>query len=427
MPNSHSVKLTYKGVLLVSLVFMSFFTAPIFSYSPVRFSDLGALLIIFLGFKASAKISFGFLFKLWSAFLVVAIVNTALHFIFSSSFEPQNAFISLFRLIVGIASAVMVVNFSKNISLESLSSILVRFVTFHCSIVLIYAFVFYVLGFDYLFKIVTPGEERNRLITENHLFLNHFRVIIFSGFYYRLAGVFEEPAWFGWVMTLFCSFILQIQMKSKKKLVGVWFWGFVFFAYMFTVSISAIVGLLILAFVYLFLKHGVVKRTIILVMFPFLLTMMYFILPEVILNRVMLILGGGDGSTSHRVIGSINGALSSISINPLIGSGLGDSNRVLMYKRILDNGSVVGFQSSDGSLIMDMHNIFLSIFSSLGIPGGIIFAMIILVLIYFRLWVLLTGYFVVFMSVNVFDSYLFLTSWGLAYLLFVKRQKNIYA
>jgi hypothetical protein len=417
-----SIKLDYCIALFFALLFMSFFTAPLFDYSIVRFSDVGAVIVIFLGLMASRSISFGYLIKLLVLFVVIAIFNTFIHSVVNAKFDPLNALLSFFRILIGVSCAVFVVNLHLKMTNQQIVQAIYLFIKVHCYVMLTYAVIFFLLDFDSFFKIVTPGDERNRLISESYMFLNHFHIVISSGFYYRLSGLFEEPAWFGWVLTLFIAFILQYQYTFKHVVITKMGWLIIIPSYFLTVSVSAIFGLFFLLFWYLFSSVKVSGKIYITIAFSVFVFVVYLLLPDFILARLSLIAAGGDGSTSSRIVGSLNGAMNSISLHPFIGTGLGDLNRNMLYTSVISNGSAFGIRSGDGSLILDMHNIFFSIVSSLGFFGGALILLLISALVYFRLWILLVGYVVVFWSVNVFDSYLFLVSWGLVYLLFMKRR-----
>jgi hypothetical protein len=412
-----NVKLT-GNIFLLSLVLLSLFTAPIYTGSFLRFSDIGALLIIILSLSISRKVYINFSMSLWMVFIFWAFINSLFNYTLTNDFNLENSFISNVRILIGFLCLYFTVNICKKLGGYRVAFILRKFVLFHCYILLLYAFSFYVLNLDFLFNIVRPGLERNQLISDNHMIENHFRIIIDAGSYYRMCGLFEEPAWFGWVVTLLVSIILQYQYVNKVFVFKKNDVVIILLAYLLTISISSILGIILVWFLYIFLLVNWRLRLRVVCFFIATISFFYALLPEVIMNRLALVLSGGDGSTSARLVGSLNGMLSSLWNSPFLGTGLGDNNRFQAYEQFIKNGDEIGFYSLNGSLILDMHNILASIFSSLGLFGGIIFMLIFISLLLRRLWIFSFGLVLVFFSVNVFDSYYFICSWGLIYALF---------
>ena len=56
--SAKKIKLSYEEAIYLAILFMTFYTAPLFSFCPVRFSDIGGLILLYIGYKASQLIQY---------------------------------------------------------------------------------------------------------------------------------------------------------------------------------------------------------------------------------------------------------------------------------------------------------------------------------------------------------------------------------
>jgi hypothetical protein len=292
-------------------------------------------------------------------------------------------------------------------------------VMFHVYIVLIYAFLFYLLRIESIFNIVNP-YEKSRLIRENYLLKTHFRTIITEKIGFRMCGLFEEPAWFGWVINLLIGIIFQIEVSYKKAVLRTKDHILIFSSHLLVKSLSALGGLVIIyAAKYLFRK----KLNLITVAESILAGMAGIgVFITVFKTRLSNIASLADSSSFFRIVGSFNLALNTLRNAPLTGYGLGDLNRNTIIRRYL-NDNPIGIRVPNYGLILDLHNMLLSVFCTLGVVGIIIFLNLYRPLFKGKQYITLLSFFVVFFTNNVFTTYFFYTALGLSYIVAFKIKR----
>ena len=388
--------------VFLALLFMTFYTAPIFSYCPLRFSDIGGLIFIILSLRRKKTIPkrdvslSAMLLGLWCLVDIL--------FLFSlPSFDVTNHITQSVRLLGAILMFICLPNFLENYGGEKLAVILRKVLVFHLWIQVIYVVLYY--GGVGIFNVIHVDEERAALISENYLFFNHFIIVNIASGYPRFSGLFEEPAWFGWTINLAVAYILQFQYTFHKNILLQKDWALIAVAFFFTYSISSLICLLIITGVYLSKKYSqqifkIIGVSILCVLF----VVIYIKINPFFLDRIQLIGEGGDGSTSFRIIGSVNGFLSTLSNNPLIGYGLGDTNTVQYFQSLHSLGLAHGL-AINGEYILDMHNILFQVICNLGILGGLFFFYPFLKLFSLKNIVITTGFILVFFCVNVYNTF----------------------
>ena len=404
--------------LYIAILFMTFYTAPLVSYSPVRFSDIGAVMLLYMSFKEKRTIEYN-LSNL--AFLCLAVWAIADLFIIPFSFgnlDVLNYLFQLIRLEVAILVFLYLPNILNNLPYEIIANILKKVILTHAIIQLVYVISYY-LGLDF-FHYINTFDERLSLISENYLFSNHFIILNVESGKPRFSGFFEEPAWFGWTMSLMLSIVLQLSLYCKKSFLKRKDWVIIIASYVFTLSLSAMCQLIIICGTYLFLlykKHVGKFLLFVFVLISFI--SLYLIFNPSIVDRLMLIGEGGDGSTSSRLIGSWNALVTTLNVQPWIGFGLGDTNASLFLNYAETNNLHKGIFI--GNLYLaTIHNVIVQIICSLGIIGGAFFLLPFLRLFRMRSIIVAIAFVLVFFSVNVYNTFFFFTMCSLSFFLFRK-------
>lgn len=386
----------------LGLLLAQFYTAPLFSNSPIRFSDLGAALI-FLAciLRGGRPPTVVFLCKAMAFIAWLILVFFAVDLLIQP-IDAFNHFINAFRVVAGLI-LVGALNFglkksSSNTILAAINFVLI----FHLVLFFLYVTLFSVDSLRGLFKVVTPGDERNALIAENNLLSNHLRIIIAEGDVFRFSGIFEEPAFFSWNIIALAACSLQISKNTGRRL-NVFF---IFFAIacttMFSRSFSGMLGILLLSIPVIW-RGSMVKTIVATLGIVLMLVGLFFLADQSLRDRVELLLILEDGSSNSRIIGSFNAFVGMLENSPVYGFGLGDRNKEFALKYIEAAGISSGFDPL-GVLIMDIHNGIVQVGFSLGLFG--------LFLYFLLLWpsfragkFYAIGMVIVFCSSNVFNAY----------------------
>lgn len=416
-----STKEARLNLLFTSLLFFTFFTAPIFSYSPLRFSDLGAIMIIIISLKTSIRIKMNsfnialLLVGIWAIFQPVFLI-------WNEYFILSNHIFQLTRLLLGISVCMCVRNILYDIDLYDISLLMVKLIRVHLFFLFLYVLLYY-LGFDFIFNITNSFEERSDLIANNHLFFNHFIIIHnFSGL--RFCGLFEEPAWMGWVFILILGFIFEAEIILQKKILKRCDYIMLLVSILFTVSFS-FAGSFIILILFRYIRKRGAKFKIL--FFSISLICLSILLSYINMvgegTRIYNIVNGYDGSSSSRLIGSLNSILSSLNSNPFTGCGLGDGNYVNYVEYLQSTNKLVGVWIGNLFLI-ENHNIVGQFITSTGLIGFFIFLYII-VKIWKKTSIFYLSLFIVCFTVNVFNTYLFFCMLSLSYF-YLCHEKKVY-
>jgi hypothetical protein len=415
-------KINFYSLLQLSLVLMTFFNAPLFDYCLVRFSDIGLLLLFFYAMAGQRKLTIPRHSK-WAFLFVVWILYDFLLLIGSSDILTGNYIFSAIRISLGMLIITLLprAGIINKISLEKLGISLKHVVMFHVSIVFIYAILFYGLNIQSIFNIVTP-YEKSRLIKETYLLRTHFRTIIVEKGHYRMCGIFEEPAWFGWVINLLIGIIFQIELVSKKPILKIKNQILIFGAFFLTRSLSAFAGLIIIYMAKLIFRGKISFITVIQNIFIVITGIGGFVL--IFWTRLGNITNLADASSLYRVIGSFNLALNTLKNDPLTGYGLGDLNRNITIKKYMNN-EPIGIIIPRFGLIFDLHNMLLSVLCTLGIVGLIIFLALYVPLLRQKQYIVLVSFIIVFFTLNVFTTYFFYAAIALSYIVALKSKKSL--
>ena len=357
--------------LYIAILFMTFYTAPLFSYSPVRFSDIGAVILLYMGFRRKRTIGLNPLNLMFLCLGIWAIADIFIIPFFFNDFDVTNYLFQLFRLEVAILVFLYFPSILKTLPYETIIDIIKKVVLTHAVIQIIYVVLYY-LGID-IFHYINTFDERLSLISENYLFTNHFIILNVESGRPRFSGFFEEPAWFGWTMSLMLSIILQACLHFKRRFLSHRDWGIIIVSYVFTLSLSAMLQLLVICISYLFFLHkkNLWKLLLILIIVVGLI-LLYLMANPSIVDRLILVSEGGDGSSSSRLIGSWNALVTTLNIQPWIGFGLGDTNTALFLDYAETNNLHKGIFIGD-IYLATIHNIIVQIICSLGIIGGFFF------------------------------------------------------
>lgn len=398
-----------------AILFMMFYTAPLFTHSPIRFSEVGAIMIIWLASKQTNCIpvkwpSLLFLYLgIWAIF--DGIILSTYHYFIISNHVTQ-----IIRLLLGIVMFVMLPSVLKSISPLEFATILRRVLIINLWIQIIYIIIFPILG-NHFFNIISSGASRAALISENYKFFNHLIIINTQKGYPQFSGIFDEPAWFGWNLNLIIALILQFEVSYKIKILTKKIWTLIVIGYFFTFSMAAIGGLLLIWIVYYLKTHrGSFFKNIISISFVLLAAILFVLLNPSLLYRATMINQGGDGSTTARVIGSWNSLLTVLKNDLFTGFGLGDGNMSSYFSEIVRRGDSAGI-IVQGLTILDIHNIIVQVICNLGVIGGVLYFTPILSLCKSKSIIIFVGFIVVYFSVNVFNAFFlfFMTQAALFY------------
>lgn len=388
-------------------MFMTFYTAPIFSYCPVRFSDIGCLILLYLSIKKNYNIKIN-TNSIVALLLILWCIADSIILSSYSFFSIFNHYTQFLRLLFALILYIYLPNLLEDYSIKSIVLILKRVLIIHLMIQILYAILYY-CGITGIFNIISTYEQRAGLITSNYLFFNHFIIVNTSSGTPRFSGVFEEPAWFGWTLNLIIAIILQYQYKSKYTILNKRDYGLIFFGYFLTFSVSAILSFLILIGLYYYLNNKRHKIKIFVVsgwIFTSIVAVI-FTLSRSLFDRLLMIAAGNDGSSNFRLIGSWNSLMTLLANNPLTGYGLGDDNKDHYYES-LSSKSFHGI-SINGVDILDMHNMFFQIICNLGVLGGILFLLLLYGLSFKRSIIIIVGIILTYFTVNVFNNFFYFT------------------
>ena len=402
--------------LYIAILFMTFYTAPLFSYSPVRFSDIGAVILLYMGFRRKRTIGLNPLNLMFLCLGIWAIADIFIIPFFFNDFDVTNYLFQLFRLEVAILVFLYFPSILKTLPYETIIDIIKKVVLTHAVIQIIYVVLYY-LGID-IFHYINTFDERLSLISENYLFTNHFIILNIESGRPRFSGFFEEPAWFGWTMSLMLSIILQACLHFKRRFLSHRDWGIIIVSYVFTLSLSAMLQLLVICISYLFFLHKKNLWKLLLILLIVVgLILLYLMANPSIVDRLILVSEGGDGSSSSRLIGSWNALVTTLNIQPWIGFGLGDTNTALFLDYAETNNLHKGIFIGD-IYLATIHNIIVQIICSLGIIGGFFFLLPFVRFFNKRSMIVALAFILVFFSVNVYNTFFFFTMSSLAFYLF---------
>jgi hypothetical protein len=399
---------------------MTFFNAPLFNYCPVRFSDIGMLSLLSYAAAKQRKLMIPRCSK-WAFLFAVWILCDFLLLSGNKDFLPVNYIFSAVRITFGMFIITLLPGsgITNEINPQKLGSSLKRVIMFHVYIVLVYAFLFYVLNIQSLFNIVNPSEK-SLLIRENYLLRTHFRTIIVEEGRYRICGIFEEPAWFGWVINLLIGIIFQIEVFCKKPILKKHEHILIFGAYLLVRSFSAIAGLVVIYTGKYFFSRKIsftsaIRNIFVVIMGAGVFTLVFW-------TRLGNIVSMRDASALSRIIGSFNLALNTLKNDPLTGYGLGDLNRTIIIHKYLNNNPT-GIRLPVFGLILDLHNMLLSVLCTLGIIGFAIFLNLYRPLFRSKQYIILVSFIIVFFTLNVFTTYFYYTAIGLSYIIAFKAKR----
>lgn len=396
----------YNKLLFFSILLMTFYTAPLFNYCPIRFSDIGCLALLLLSIKLDHKIIItpnsiaAMLFILWCIIDSILLIS-------SSTFSASNHYTQFIRLFFAVLLFLFLPNLWENISIASIVSVLKQILFVHLIIQICYCIIYY-CGITDIFNIVSSGEDRGNLIINNNRFFNHFFIINTASGIPRFSGVFEEPAWFGWNLNLIIAIILQYQYTFRKQILKFSEYILIFCAYSLTLSVSAIGCLILIIGAYYFLSAKKNKLKLILSFILF-WVISFFSIRFLLLDRIEKIITGADGSSNFRLIGSWNSLMTVLSNDPFTGYGLGDSNKEIYHILHSNDFCDLTITISD-MVILDQHNMFFQVICSLGIIGGLLFCIFLHGLSLKKSGIILLGILCTFFSVNVFNTFFFFTS-----------------
>jgi hypothetical protein len=355
-----------------------------------------------------------FLFVFWILFDFLLLSGNKDFLSVNYVFSAVRITLGMFVLTLFPQSAII-----NKIDPQKLGIALKHVVMFHVYIVLIYAFLFYVLDIRSIFNIVSP-YEKSQLFKENYLLRTHFRTIIVEKDRYRICGIFEEPAWFGWVINLLVGIVFQIEISYRKTVFKKKEYILIFGAYVLVRSLSALAGLVIIFTARYFFQRRLNLVTLVRNIFVAMAAAGAFVV--VFWTRLGSILSMRDASSLFRIIGSLNLALNTLKNDPITGYGLGDLNRNIIINKYL-NSNPVGIKLPVYGLIFDLHNMLLSVLCTLGIVGFVIFLNLYKPLFRNKQYIVLVSFIIVFFTHNVFTVYFFYTAIGLSYIVAFKRKK----
>lgn len=402
------ISLSYERAVYIAILFMTFYTAPLFSYCPIRFSDIGGLILLYIGYKANKSIqyaSYNILYLLLASWAVADFV--IIGFLFPD-LDSVNYITQLVRLEIAILVFLYTPNIFKVLSLDVIINAIKKVVLTHAIVQIVFV-ILYFLHIRFCFNIIETFDERLALISENELFFNHFFIVNTSNGSPRFSGFFEEPAWFGWNMNLMLALILQTNLmySQYQSILSKKDWMIILISYVFTFSLSAIFSLCVILFLYIAPKYKQHIGKLILLLIGLVIGIALFVISNpAILNRLLLISEGGDGSTSSRLIGSWNALITTLHVFPITGYGLGDTNSSLFFSYAREHSIEQGIEIGNLHL-MEIHNLICQIICSLGLIGGILLLMPFLQLCKRKTILIAAGFILVFFSVNVFNTFFF--------------------
>ena len=422
--STKKIKLSYEEAIYLAILFMTFYTAPLFSFCPVRFSDIGGLILLYIGYKASQLIqytSYNILYLILAIWIIIDFCIIPLIF---PLFSFTNHITQSIRLELAILTFLYIPNIFRVCSFESILRIIKKVILTHAWIQIIYV-ILYFLHIRFCFNLIENFDERLALISGNGHFFNHFIIVNVSEGSPRFSGLFEEPAWFGWNMNLMLGFVLQSSLiyPYKSTILTYKNWIVILLSFIFTFSISAIGSLGIIIFTYSIqkYKHHIGKLLILFIGLTSSIVL-YIILNPSILARLLLISEGGDGSTSSRIIGSWNALITTLHTFPITGYGLGDFNSTQFFTYAKENTLLQGIKIGNIHL-MEIHNLICQIICNLGIIGGILLLQPFMRLIKPSTIIIGISFLLMFFSVNVYNTFFFFTMASFTFYFFLSKYK----
>jgi hypothetical protein len=328
------------------------------------------------------------------------------------------------RLGTSIILFINLPNLWKDVPTASIIQILKKILIFHVYIQIIYVIV-YNIGLHDFFNIITTYDERINLIGQNDIFSNHFFIVNIASGFPRFSGFFEEPAWFGWTLSLLIGIILQYQYKSKHIVLKFKDWSLIIIGFAFTTSVSALLSLIVISILYYIMMYSHHKVKIIAAFLCIFIAAITYVTAfnQSLLFRLQNIAEGSDGSTSYRIIGSLNGLLTLLANDPLTGYGLGDNNKSMYYEGLPSN-AFHGIEIYNLQII-DMHNMLFQIICNLGIIGGILFLLLFHGLSFKKDCLIIVSLILTFFTVNVFNSSFLFVIISIAVFYFNAKKYNI--
>lgn len=423
-----TIKLTCNEAVYIGILFMTFYTAPLFSYCPVRFSDIGGLILFYIGFKEKKNIPASYFNIFFIAFGLWALIETFIVPLIFYDFSFKNHITQLIRLELSILVYLYTFNLINAIGRNNIIDILKKVIITHAVVQIIYVILYY-CNIRFIFNIIDNFDKRLSLIANNNLFFNHFVILNTESGGPRFSGLFEEPAWYGWTICILIAIVLQndifINNNNKNYCFKIKEWIIIIVSFIFTFSLSAIAALGVICTSYIMIKNKkhFFKALLFIILICCVLLIYVFINPN-ILARILLISEGGDGSTSSRFIGSWNALVTLLNTFPITGYGLGDLNSQLFFSYAFDNALEKGIKIGNIHL-MEIHNLISQVICNLGIIGGILLLYSYFKLIKFKTLIIGIGFILVFFTVNVYNTFLFMAISGLAFNLFSNKRYNI--
>lgn len=400
------------SLILVSLLFCTFYTAPLFSYCPIRFSDIGCAILLYLSYKQYPKIKTSNNSKVALALIIWGIIDGVI-LLQNPYFSIINHITQLIRLTFAVLTFCYLPNLLRNINIIKVYAIIKTVILIHVWIQIIY-FILYHIGFSMLFNVLKSYEDRTEIAQHNYLFFNHFILVNIASGYPRFSGLFEEPAWFGWTLNLLVALVLQFQILykipifTKKDLLTI------ILAFSFTFSFSSLFSLILIFTLYYIVKKklNLLQICIFCIVGVSFLIAFIYISNESFYLRFLNIIDGSDGSSNSRLIGSWNSFITTLYNDPWFGYGLGDDNKTTYFKNLSDN-NILGI-SIGGTPILDMHNMLFQITGNLGLLGGLLFISLLRGLSFKRTPIILISFILTFFSVNVYNNYFYFIALAIA-------------
>ncbi|MGP9670024.1 O-antigen ligase family protein [Pseudoalteromonas sp. AOP31-A2-14] len=230
---------------------------------------------------------------------------------------------------------------------NSLSSVVI----FHSFVQLLFVALFYLNKAPFL-NLVPHGDQSNR---------QHWLNIYDYTFYTRFGGVFEEPSWYSWFMVACLGLIIAYEIHNKVTLITKKKWLVILLALFFTYSIAGIASVCILLAYKVLSGNGKAKLQGVVLASISIPTIVLLNPDSALLNRIIGILSGNDGSSNTRIFDAFS-KLKVILSNNLSGTGIGNSLEGILY-----------YDHAQQFNITSTQNGYVEAFVSTGLIGGAIF------------------------------------------------------
>ena len=334
---------------------------------PISVADITIVILLLFSIISSQKITLNLL-TLWVLvfFLHILIVNMVLYYN-QSDFSASGFLTSYARIILNFFVVLLIPSLLRNFDPKLFCKAILLVIKFHCLLVI----------FD-------PLVEYPFYIEEGQFYFG--KEVYVASLEFRGRGLFDEPSFFSAYIGIMSSLVLQYQSNSKEQVFSFVDLSIIFLALIASASFTGIaVGLLIilqLLFIerkrILDLKSIFGSLVMLIISIPILFTLVAGSFAFITDRMAGGIVGG---STISRLVGSTVFTMDIIEESPILGIGLGGANQTTFLEKgdegfIFD--ALATTEGADFSLSQNAVTYWAALTAAGGVPGLLIFYLLIL-------------------------------------------------